>query len=146
MTDLILKGELNLAGNLKLAGDGGKVKVGTNEVLVEVGRNSLVSQGAGIPVILPLPPGTPIDNGTEVKVFNSFNSNVTVKVKGDDIAVVAQGICIQGSKPLGTWPGMVLPSTINKTVTINRIQINVDGDSGITLPNGGTVQFSASGQ
>lgn len=145
MADLVLKGQLNLVGSLKLAADGGKVKVQQKEVLVQVGRTD-AAQGTGIPVILPPPPAGPLDQGQDVRVFNSFNSSVTVKVDGKDVPVVALGLCIQGSNPGGTWPGMVLPSTVNATVTINRVRINVVGDSAITLPNGGSVQFNASGQ
>lgn len=137
MTDLILKGSLNLAGNLKFAVTGGKVKADDNEVLVKGNQK----QGTGIPpVILPPPPGTPIDEGQDVRILNSFNSSITIK----DAPVVALGICMQGTKQ--TWPGMILPSTKNSTVTINRIPINVKGDSAVTLPNGGTVQFDESGQ
>lgn len=150
MTDLILKGPLNLKGTLKLAADGGKVKVGSAPVLVEVGRSG-ASQGIGIPVIQPPPPAPkPIDDGTKVMIFNSFNSSVTVKVNGKDLPVVALGICIQGNLPNGTWPGMMLPSIVNnipkQTVTINQIPINVEGDQAVTLPNGGTVSFDKSGQ
>lgn len=154
MTDLILKGPLNLMGSLKLAADGGKVMVNEAEILVEVGRSGK-SQGMGIPVIQPPPPAPkPIDDGSEVRIFNSFNSRVTIKVNGADIRVVALGLCIQGNLPGGTWPGMVLPSMNNRSlvtinqmpVTINQIPINVKGDQGITLVNGGTINFTDSGQ
>lgn len=147
MTDLILRGPLNLMGNLKLAADGGKVKVDEAEILVEVGRSGK-NQGMGIPVIQPPPPAPkPIDDGSEVRIFKSFNSRVTIKVNGADIRVVALGLCIQGNVPGGTWPGMVLSSMKNKSlVTINQISINVKGDQGITLVNGGTINFTDSGQ
>ncbi len=106
------------------------------EVLVEG------ATGKGIPVIQPPPPAGPIDDGTDVKVQKSFNS--TIKANGKNI--VALGICIQGTLPNGTWPGMILESTVNKTVTINQVRINVVGDTAITLPNGGIVNFKASGQ
>lgn len=148
MTDLILKGPLNLTGRLILAADGGEVKVGSKPVLVEVGRSG-ISQGIGIPVIQP-PAPKPIDDGTEVRIFNSFNSSVKIKVNGKDLPVVALGICIQGNVPNGTWPGMMLPSVVNNIpkpiVTINQIPINVVGDQAITLANGGTINFSESGQ
>lgn len=137
MTDLVLKGQLNLGGSLKLAATRGKVKVGGADVLVAVGRTGSV-QGKGIPVIQPPPPGTPIDKEPDVRVIKSFNSGVTV----NDVPVVALGVTAQGSQVI--WPGMVLPS--NATVKINGVPINVVGDSAITLPNGGTVQFDASGQ
>jgi hypothetical protein len=142
MGDLVLSGLLNLVGTVKLAADGGKVKVGSNEVLVKGQKGAGPAHGVGIPVILPPPPAAPIDTGTDVWIFNSFNSTVTV----GGVAAVALGICAQGNPGVATWPGMVLPSTLNATVTINHIPMNVVGDSGITLPNGGSVSFTASGQ
>jgi hypothetical protein len=142
MADLVLSGLLNLGGTLKLVADGGKVKVGTQEVLVEGQKGTGPAHGVGVPVILPPPPAAPTDPGTDVWIFNSFNKTVTA----GDAAVVTQGICAQGNPGTATWPGMVLPSTVNATVTINFIPINVVGDSGITLPNGGPVSFTASGQ
>jgi hypothetical protein len=61
VADLKLHGLLNLKGQLDLKGrDGGKVKVGENEVLVEVSKgDALTSQGQGAPVILPPPPAAP---------------------------------------------------------------------------------------
>ena len=94
MADLKLNGLLNLKGQLDLKGrDGGKVKVGEIEVLVEVTKGDA-----------------------------SANPNVA------------------------TWPGMVQRSLLNPTVTIHSIPINVQGDMGTTLPNGGPVIFSQSGQ
>ena len=136
MADLILKGSLNLSGTLRLAGaGGGHVKVGDDDVLVTPG-----AEGTGVPVIQPPPPSTPADAGTKVTIQKSFNESVTAGGK----AVVAQGITIQGNS--STWPGMMLPSTKNATVQINGIAINVKGDQGITLPNGGTATFNTSGQ
>ena len=138
MTDLTFKGKLKLFGVLKLAADGGKVKVEANDVLV-VNPDGKV-QGTGIPVIQP--PTSPIDDVADVKVINSFNSTLTVKVNGEDKPVVALGVCIQGGKiPGGTWPGMMLPSTQNTGVLINGVAINVQNDNAITLPNGGNVVF-----
>lgn len=137
MANLLLNGQLNLAGSLKLAATGGKVKASGADALVEVGRTD-TAQGTGIPVIQP--PQKPIDDGTEVRVSKSFNSGVTIKVGTHDLPVVALGICVQGAH--ATWPGMVLPSTVNATVTINHIRINVVGDTAITLANGGTVNFN----
>ena len=141
MTDLILKGPLNLTGTLKLAANDGKVRVKINEleqpeVLVMTGE----SQGKGIPVIQPPPPAGPIDPGVGVKITNSINSKVTVK----DLSIVTLGITAQGNNR--TWPGMILPSKENTTVKINQIPINVVGDQAVTLPNGGTVNFNVSGQ
>lgn len=143
MADLILSGALNLGGILNLkATAGDKVKVGHAEVLVQVNAPGDPSQGKGIPVTIPLPPTPkPIDDGPDVWIIKSFNSTVTAQGK----PVVVMGICIQGTTP--TWPGMVLTSSNNSTVKINQVPINVVGDSGITLPNGGSVTFSqASGQ
>ena len=142
MGDLVLSGLLSLSGTLKLSGDGGKVKVDQAEVLVEGQKGSGPAQGVGAPVILPPPPVGPSDPGPDVWIFKSFNATVTV----NDAAVVTLGICAQGNPGVATWPGMVLPSTVNPTVTINYLPINVVGDSGITLPNGGSVSFTASGQ
>lgn len=137
MSDLNLKGQLNLAGMLNLVGDGGKVCVEGSEVLIE---DANVTHGTGIPVISPPPPASPIDTGTDAKIFKSFNLTVTAANK----AIVTLGLHLQGD--LGTWPGMVSPSSVNSTVTINHLAINVVGDSGITLPNGGSVSYSTSGQ
>lgn len=138
----MLSGLLNLTGTLDLSGDGGKVKVDTNEVLVKGQKGTGPAHGAGAPVILPPPPAAPLDTGTDVWIFNSFNATVTV----GNVAIVTLGLCAQGNPGVATWPGMVLPSTMNPTVTINVLPINVVGDSGITLPNGGSVSFTASGQ
>ncbi|PID85217.1 MAG: hypothetical protein CSB13_09225 [Chloroflexi bacterium] len=137
MGDLTLSGTLNLMGSLVLAGDGGKVTVDGNEVLVEDAGHA---HGAGVPVILPPPPASPVDTGTDAKIFKSFNSTVTTGGK----AIVTMGLHLQGNIP--TWPGMVLPSSMNPAVTINFIQINVAGDQGITLPNSGPVTYNSSGQ
>ena len=137
MGDLTLSGLLNLGGTLNLTGDGGKVLVGSNEVLIE---DSSVAHGTGIPVILPPPPAAPIDTGTDAKIFKTFNATVTAA----DKPIVTLGLHLQGDA--GTWPGMVLPSVANPTVTINYLAINVVSDQGITLPNGGPVSYSTSGQ
>ncbi len=137
MADLILSGDLNLGGILNLETTaGGKIMIDTAEVLVEG------AEGTGIPVIQPPPPASPIDIGTKVRVQKSFNN--TVKANGKNI--VALGICMQGNTYV--WPGMVLLSTQNAgLVRINGVAINVKGDSGVTLPNGGSVTFDqTSGQ
>ena len=142
MGDLVLAGLLNLSGTLKLSGDGGKVKVHQAEALVQGQKGSGPAQGVGAPVILPPPPAGPSDPGTAVWIFRSLNATVTV----NDAAVVTLGICAHGNPGTATWPGMVLASRVNPTVTINYLPINVVGDSAITLPNGGPVSFTASGQ
>ena len=134
MTDLILSGTLDLSGSLKLSGDGGRVKVDGDEVLV-VGAS-----GTGVPVVQPSPPTGPLDQGEKVNVNVSFNQLVTI---GDKPAI-AQGISMQGNTQI--WPGMVLPSSTNSKVTIAGIPINVKGDRAVTLPNGGSAQLTESGQ
>lgn len=144
MADLKLNGLLNLKGQLDLKGrDGGKVKVGELEVLVEVTKgDALTSQGEGVPVILPPPPAAPTDPGINGWIFKSFNATVTA----NGAAIVTQGMHAQGNPGMATWPGMVQRSLGNATVTINMIPINVQGDIGTTLPNGAPVTFSTSGQ
>ena len=100
------------------------------------------SQGQGAPVILPPPPAAPADTGIDAWIFKSFNATVTA----DGAPIVTQGMCAQGNPGTATWPGMVQPSMQNATVTINFIPINVQGDMGTTLPNGGPVAFAPSGQ
>ena len=143
MTDLVLSGSLRLTGPLKLAASGGKVKVDSAEVLV-IDSTSQTIHGKGVPVTQPPPPTGPLDTGRDARIISSFNSTVTVTVRGNDAAAVALGITAQGNAPL--WPGMVLPSTVNTGVTIGASAINVVGDSGVTLPNGGTINFDKSGQ
>ena len=147
MADLILAGNLNLIGQLNLATTaGGKIKVSSDEVLVEVDLAFKPAQGSGTqPVLQPPPPAVPADLGLDVNVIKSFNP--TVKANGK--LVVALGVCMQGgSPPPLKWPGMVLPSTKNKgAVKINGVPVNVKGDAGLTLPNGGSVTFdNRSGQ
>lgn len=141
MGDLVLSGRLNFTGMLNLSGDGGVVKVDGNEVLVELAPLSGDAQGTGVPVILPPPPAPPVDTGTDAWIFKSFNATVTAA----NVPIVTLGMCLQGNTAI--WPGMVLPSAANPTVTINDLPINVKTDKGITLPNGGPVNFTgASGQ
>jgi hypothetical protein len=136
MGDLVLKGNLMLFGTLELEADGGKVKVGDSEVLVEDGAS-----GSAPPVMLPPPPVGPIEPGTAVEVLSSFNK--TVKAGGTN--AVTLGIVMQGSTP--TWPGMILPSSGNTgPVMINGIPINVQNDQAIIFPSGGTATFDSSGQ
>lgn len=150
MVDLELSGTLNLSGDLNLSGSGGgKVKVVKDMVKDEI----LVVSGqptgtATIPVLQPSPPAipSPLNGGLKVRILQSFNVTVTIA----NLPVVAQGICLQGDPipPTFTqiWPGMVLPSVSNKTVTISGVPANVKGDRGITLPSGGSINFDDSGQ
>lgn len=144
MGDLVLKGLLNLKGMLTLSGaDGGKVKVGANEVLVEATKGKAgAAHGQGSPVILPPPPAAPIDTGVDAWIFKSFNATVTA----GGANIITQGLHAQGDPGKATWPGMVQRSMLNPTVTINNIAINVVGDLGITLPMGTPVTYSQSGQ
>ena len=141
MADLVLSGTVRLTGPLKLAATGGKVKVDSAEVLVS---SSQTVHGKGVAVTQPPPPAGPLDTGLDARIISSFNSSVTVAVGGSDAAAVALGITVQGNTMV--WPGMVLPSTVNTGVTIGASAINVVGDSGVTLPNGGTISFDTSGQ
>jgi hypothetical protein len=137
MADLTLKGKLNLVGILKLNPDGGKVLVGAGglEALVEEAKGQ-----AAPPVLIPPPPATPSDPGLKVKAISSFNKTVTAHGKN----IVAQGIVMQGDIP--SWPGMMLPSVGNPTVTINQMAINVVNDQATILPTGGVGFFTESSQ
>lgn len=138
MGDLVLSGELNVSGPLDLKGDGGKVKVDSNEILVEKAPGT--AHGMGAPVILPPPPVGPIDAGPNATIIKSFNSTVTINGE----SAVAMGLHLQGDIPM--WPGLVLPSSNNSGVKANYLPMNVQNDTGITLPNGGTVTYDTSGQ
>ena len=46
MGDLVLSGQLNFLGMLNLKGDGGKVKVDGNEILVELTPGTAHGKGA----------------------------------------------------------------------------------------------------
>lgn len=143
MADLTLKGRLNLMGNLTLkASGGGKVKVGSLEVLVELIAPGDPNHGIAPPVILPPPPTSPTDPGPKVWVINSFNKTVKIGTK----PIVTQGLVIQGNIP--SWPGMVLPSQGNTgPVTVNHIPMNVLNDQAVIFPSGGTAMLNAkSGQ
>lgn len=146
MADLLLKGSLSLNGNLSLnTSAGGKVKANGVEVLVQGERGVGTAHGiAPAPVPIPPPPAVPLEPGVQVWIFRSFN--VTVKANGK--AIVAQGLCAQGSPSPGmaTWPGMVQPSSVNPTIKVNGIPANVVGDQGLILPTGAPVPFTASGQ
>ena len=144
MADLILKGNLNLIGDLTLNPDGGKVLIGDAgaEALLEAVAPSDPNHGTAPPVILPPPPASPADPGPNVWVINSFNK--TVKVGSAGKVIVALGLVMQGNIP--TWPGSVLPGQ-NSTVMANFIPISVLGDQAIIFPSGGTAMLNAnSGQ
>ncbi len=137
MAKLTLKGRLNLVGSLKLNRNGGKVLIGAAglEALVEGAEGQ-----AAPPVLIPPPPAAPSDPGLKVKVISSFNKTVTATGKN----IVAQGIVMQGNNP--TWPGTMLPSVGNPTVTINGMAINVQNDQATIFPSGGVGMFTQSGQ
>jgi hypothetical protein len=146
MADLVLKGILNLKGMLTLkGGSGGKVKVGAVEALVEVLPSGPAQCSSAPPVILPPPPAIPAQAPpppTTVWIINSFNKTVKAGTQN----IVAQGMAMQGLQGAPIWPGMVLPSTGNPTVTINNIPINVVNDMATIFPSGGAATFTSSGQ
>jgi hypothetical protein len=117
------------------------VKVGAVEALVEVIPTSSPAQGAAPPVLMPPPPAPPTFPQPDVWIVTSFNKTVMAGAA----AIVAQGMAMQGQMG-APWPGMVLPSSVNPTVTINNIPINVVGDQGVIFPSGGPASFTASGQ
>jgi hypothetical protein len=145
MADLTLKGTLNLTGpTLTLQGaSGGKVKIGDAglEALVEVLPTG-TAQGAAPPVILPPPPASPLQPQPDVWIVNSFNKTVKAGTK----PLVAQGMAMQGLSGAPMWPGMVLPSAGNPTVTVNHVPVNVVNDQAAIFPSGGTAVFTSSGQ
>jgi uncharacterized Zn-binding protein involved in type VI secretion len=103
----------------------------------------LVEEGEGQaapPVLIPPPPASPSDPGVKVKVISSYNKTVTANGKN----IVALGIVMQGDAP--SWPGMMLPSVGNPTVTINRVAVNVVNDQATIFPSGGVGTFTKSGQ
>lgn len=143
MADLVLEGVLNLEGMLTLEGaSGGKVKVGAVEALVEVLPSDSAQCTLAPPVLLPPPPASPVSPEPTVWILNSFNKTVKAGTK----AIVAQGMAMQGMSGSPPWPGMVMPSTVNPTVTINNIAINVVGDMATIFPSGGMATFTSSGQ
>jgi hypothetical protein len=146
MADLTLKGTLNLMGTLTLNPPaGGRVKIGGAglEALVEVAPATDQPQcSAAPPVILPPPPASPLSPEPTVWIVNSFNQTVKAKTKN----LVALGMAMQGRPPSPMWPGMVLPSSGNPTVTVNHVPINVVNDIAIIFPSGGSATFSVSGQ
>ena len=132
MADITLKGTLNLMGTLTFKpGAGGKVKVGAVEALVEVLPSDPPQCSAAPPVILPPPPASPLAPQPTVWIVNSFNKT---------------GMARLGARGAPVWPGMLLPSAGNATVTINHVPINVVNDQAVILPSGGSAAFSVSGQ
>lgn len=141
MGELVLKGKLNLMGNLTLKD---KVKVGDKEALVQsIAPAGIPHASSAPPVQMPPPPVGPLDPGPTVWVINSLNQTVVVKDPSKPI-IVAGSIVMQGSIP--TWPGMVLPSVGNPTVMINFLPINVVNDQAIIFPSGSSVPLDKSGQ
>ena len=144
MADITLKGTLNLMGTLTLKpGGGGKVKIGNAglEALVEVLPGDPAQCTSAPPVMLPPPPAGPAFPQPTVWIVSSFNKTVKAQTK----AIVALGMVMQGQNA-APWPGMMLPSSGNPTVTINHIPINVVNDQAVIFPSGGSAAFSASGQ
>jgi hypothetical protein len=141
MADITLKGTLNLMGNLTLKG--GKVKIGDAglEALVEVLPSDPAQCTAAPPVMLPPPPAGPAFPQPTVWIVSSFNKTVKAQTK----AIVALGMVMQGQNG-APWPGMMLPSSGNPTVTINHIPINVVNDQAVVFPSGGSAAFTTSGQ
>lgn len=143
MADLSLKGILNLKGMLTLKPPaGGKVKVGALEALVEVLPSDPPQCTAATPVIMPPPPGAPLQPQPTVWIVNSFNKTVKAGTK----PLVTQGMAMQGQSGAPMWPGMVMPSAGNPTVTVNNIPVNVVNDQATIFPSGAPAVFTASGQ
>jgi hypothetical protein len=132
MGTLALSGTLDFAGMLNL---GDKVTVGGAEALVVSSSQQGTAPG---PVLIPPPPAGPANPNVDVHVIVSFNQTV----KAGPNAIVTQGMVMQGQQ----WPGMVLPSSANPTVTVNHIAMNVVNDQAIILPSGMSVQLTTSGQ
>ena len=139
MADITLKGTLNLMGTLTFKG--GKLKVGAQEALVQVTGGDPPQCTSAPPVMLPPPPAGPLSPQPTVWIISSFNQTVKAETK----AVVALGMVMQGQSG-APWPGMMLPSSGNPTVTINHIPINVVNDQAVIFPSGGSAAFSTSGQ
>lgn len=145
MADLTLKGTLNLTGTLTFKpSPGGKLKIGNAglEALVEVMPGDPPQCTAAPPVILPPPPASPLQPQPTVWIVSSFNKTV----KAGSKCIVALGMAMQGQSGAPLWPGMLLPSSGNPTVTVNHVPINVVNDMAVIFPSGGSAAFSASGQ
>lgn len=138
MGEINLKGTLSLVGSLDLKD---KVLVEGVEALVELPAPASSPHSSGAPPVnLPPPPAGPADPGPKVWVVTSFNKTVTANGK----AIVTQGMTMQGNGAI--WPGMVLPSQNNSTVKANQLAICVKQDKAVTLPSGGQVTLTESGQ
>jgi hypothetical protein len=135
MANITLKGTLNVMGNITFKGD--KLMIDTAEALVQANAK----QGDAPPVMLPPPPAGPTFPQPDVWVISSFNQ--TVKQKDKTIVVLGMVMQGPGGKP---WPGMIMPSVGNSTVTINHIPVNVKNDQAVIFPSGGTAVLSVSGQ
>jgi hypothetical protein len=145
MADLTLKGTLNLMGTLAFKpSSGGKVKIGDPglEALVEATPGDPPQCSSAPPVILPPPPASPLQPQPTVWIVNSFNKTVKANAK----CIVTLGMAMQGQSGAPLWPGMILPSSGNPTVTVNHIPINVVNDMAIIFPSGGSAAFNSSGQ
>ena len=143
MADLVLKGKLNLMGDLTLKPPaGGKVKVEALEALVEVPPGGTPHSTSATPVIMPPPPAAPIPPDARVWIINSFNKTV----KAGTANLVTQGMVMQGGNGTPMWPGMVMPSAGNPTVTVNNIPVNVVNDQATIFPSGAPAPLTASGQ
>jgi hypothetical protein len=144
MADITLKGTLNLMGTLTLKpGAGGKVTIGDAglEALVEALPSDPPQCSSAPPVMLPPPPAGPTFPQPTVWIISSFNKTVKAQTK----AIVALGMVMQGQNA-APWPGMMLPSSGNPTVTINHVPINVVNDQAVIFPSGGSAAFTTSGQ
>lgn len=137
MGELNLKGTLSLVGSLNLKD---KVLVEGVEALIELAPSGSPHSTSASPVNLPPPPAGPVDPGPKVWVITSFNKTITANGK----AIVTQGMTMQGNNAM--WPGMVLPSSNNTTVKANQLAICVKQDKAVTLPSGGQVTLTDSGQ
>ncbi|MDS4015232.1 MAG: hypothetical protein RKP46_12935 [Candidatus Accumulibacter sp.] len=145
MADMTLGGTLNLMGTLSFKPSaGGKLLIGAaaSEALVEVTPSDPPQCTSAPPVILPPPPASPLQPQPTVWIVNSFNKTV----KAGNRNLVALGMVLQGQAGAPVWPGMLLPSTGNSTVTVNHIPVNVVNDKAVIFPSGGSATFTTSGQ
>jgi len=141
MAHITLKGPLNLMGNLTFKpGAGGKLLVGSAEALVEAMPSDPPQCSDAPPVILPPPPGVPLQPQPTVWIVSSFNKTVKVNTK----YIVALGMVMQGQTGAPLWPGMMLRGSA--TVTVNRLPVNVVNDQAVIFPSGGSAAFNPSGQ
>ncbi len=145
MADITLGGTLNLMGTLTFKPSaGGKLLVGAAgfAALVEVTPSDAPQCTSAPPVMLPPPPASPLQPQPTVWIINSFNKTVKAGTKN----LVALGMVLQGQSGAPAWPGMLLPSSGNSTVTVNHIPVNVVNDKAVIFPSGGSATFTTSGQ